>query len=216
MHTNGGVSPGTHTMRMLSHFELSGDCPKLRPRILDAEELDQEFFLGGFDEECDFVQCVTDIGLPVENARYAWADLVYAQYRMEKIKPVFNLFTLLWLEGRAVGIISNTWKHYTSAFKVGSRWANLFSIGRRIPFIASNEYGSVKPQKLLFERAEEAAKQLGASNGPFVMIGNSAENDIKPAKALGWRTFLVGDADGIDGFRGDEPFLYDAIVEAVK
>ena len=54
--------------------------------------------------------------------------------------------------------------------------------------LASAELGLAKPDPAIFELALE---QAGCKSHQAVMIGDRIDNDIRPAKALGWKTIHV-------------------------
>lgn len=54
--------------------------------------------------------------------------------------------------------------------------------------LASAEVGLVKPDPRIFKLAEEKAGCTGAG---MLMVGDRIDNDVRPAKALGWRTIHV-------------------------
>lgn len=65
--------------------------------------------------------------------------------------------------------------------------------------VASAETGLAKPNPAIFKLAIE---QSGSIAEQSVMIGDRIDNDIKPAKLLGWKTIRV--KQGLS--RGQEPF----------
>ena len=54
--------------------------------------------------------------------------------------------------------------------------------------LASAELGLVKPDPRIFKLAQERA---GCPSGEILMVGDRLDNDVRPAKALGWRTVHV-------------------------
>lgn len=54
--------------------------------------------------------------------------------------------------------------------------------------LASAEEGAAKPDPILFHRALE---QSGCAPEHAVMVGDRIDNDVRPAKTLGWRTIRV-------------------------
>jgi len=54
--------------------------------------------------------------------------------------------------------------------------------------LPSAELGITKPDPRIFELAEQKA---GCRAGQMLMVGDRLDNDVRPAKALGWRTIHV-------------------------
>lgn len=54
--------------------------------------------------------------------------------------------------------------------------------------VISGEYGCPKPDKRLFETAQEKA---GCARENLVIVGDSFQNDILPAHELGWHTIWI-------------------------
>lgn len=54
--------------------------------------------------------------------------------------------------------------------------------------IASAEVGLIKPDLAIFELA---MRRAGAEAEEIVMIGDRIDNDITPAKSLGWKTIRI-------------------------
>jgi HAD superfamily hydrolase (TIGR01549 family) len=54
--------------------------------------------------------------------------------------------------------------------------------------LASAEEGAAKPEPILFHRALE---QSNCAPEHAVMVGDRIDNDVRPAKALGWRTIRI-------------------------
>ena len=87
------------------------------------------------------------------------------------------------LSGRyRIGVIAN---------QPAGTWSRLESYGLT-PFISlcisSTEASLVKPDPEIFRRA---LRQAGCQPHEAVMIGDRIDNDIRPAKALGWKTVRV-------------------------
>ncbi len=62
-------------------------------------------------------------------------------------------------------------------------WGDLFSF-----IIGSGDVGLKKPQKEVYELAE---KKCGCRPSEILMVGDRLDNDIAPAKGVGWRTARV-------------------------
>jgi HAD superfamily hydrolase (TIGR01549 family) len=64
-----------------------------------------------------------------------------------------------------------------------------WGLGRYVSLcLSSAEAGLEKPDPMIFELAREFAR---CTAGEAVMIGDRLDNDIRPAKALGWKTVRV-------------------------
>jgi len=81
-----------------------------------------------------------------------------------------------------LGIIANQWVGTTDRMRQHG-WADYFSL-----IIGSAEAGVVKPDPKIFQMAME---QANCSPAEAVMVGDRIDNDVKPAKALGWGTVQV-------------------------
>ncbi|CAN5404741.1 HAD family hydrolase [soil metagenome] len=81
-----------------------------------------------------------------------------------------------------LGIIANQWIGTADRMRQHG-WADYFSL-----IIGSAEAGVVKPDPKIFQMAMAQAKCTPAE---AVMVGDRIDNDVKPAKALGWGTVQV-------------------------
>lgn len=91
--------------------------------------------------------------------------------------------------GLVLGIVSNA-QHYTRHLlerHLGEAWK---LIDPELRFF-SYEHGIAKPASHLFELALTRLARRGIAPDETLMIGDSMENDIKPAKALGCATYKI-------------------------
>jgi FMN phosphatase YigB (HAD superfamily) len=98
---------------------------------------------------------------------------------------------LLRAAGIVVGIASNA-QHYTRDEMTAAGFA-LTDFHPRLSFL-SGDHGFAKPSPRVFSFLTEQLAALGIAPHETLMIGDSVENDIAPAKAAGWRTCLVNKA----------------------
>jgi FMN phosphatase YigB (HAD superfamily) len=71
--------------------------------------------------------------------------------------------------------------------------------------VGSRAHGRIKPDPSIFEAALDA---LGVSAGETAMVGDSYEDDIEGARALGIRAILLDR----DGLRPGEPERIDTLL----
>ena len=93
--------------------------------------------------------------------------------------------------GIVTGIASNA-QHYTRDEMTAAGFA-LTDFHPRLCFL-SGDHGLAKPSPRVFALLTERLAALGIAPHETLMIGDSVENDIAPAKAAGWRTCLVDEA----------------------
>jgi HAD superfamily hydrolase (TIGR01549 family) len=81
-----------------------------------------------------------------------------------------------------LGIIANQWVGTAERMKQHG-WSDYLSV-----IIGSAEAGVTKPDPKIFQMAMQ---QAGCTAAEAVMVGDRIDNDIKPAKLLGWGTVHV-------------------------
>jgi len=123
--------------------------------------------MGGEGEACRFVaQAITDRWLASEN---------FELY--EDVLPVLELLRERLVK---IGLVSNT-----------SRDLSAFVAHFRLPvdaWVWSGRHGKVKPSPTIFMAVLD---ELGVAPEAAVMVGDSLQDDIEGARALGMRAFLV-------------------------
>jgi HAD superfamily hydrolase (TIGR01662 family) len=127
--------------------------------------------MGGEGESCRSVaQAITDRWLASEN--------------FELYEDVLPVLDLLRERGVKIGLVSNT-----------SRDLGAFVDHFKLPvdaWIWSGRHGKVKPSPSIFMVVLD---ELGVAPEAAVMVGDSLEDDVEGARALGMRAYLV-DRDG--------------------
>jgi HAD superfamily hydrolase (TIGR01662 family) len=127
--------------------------------------------MGGEGESCRSVaQAITDRWLASEN--------------FELYEDVLPVLDLLRARGVKIGLVSNT-----------SRDLGAFVEHFKLPvdaWIWSGRHGKVKPSPTIFMVVLD---ELGVAPEAAVMVGDSLEDDVEGARALGMRAYLV-DRDG--------------------
>ena len=127
--------------------------------------------MGGEGESCRSVaQAITDRWLASEN--------------FELYEDVLPVLDLLRAGGVKIGLVSNT-----------SRDLGAFVEHFKLPvdaWIWSGRHGKVKPSPTIFMVVLD---ELGVAPEAAVMVGDSLEDDVEGARALGMRAYLV-DRDG--------------------
>jgi FMN phosphatase YigB (HAD superfamily) len=139
----------------------------------------------------DRLACELDLASCTGDARTAITSIWQAQER-EPIEAAgaTACVTAVRATGAHVGVISNIWMPYAAGF----RRACPAIVPRIDSWHLSYEQGLVKPDPALFEAALAAA-QVPARNA--VMVGDSLDKDVVPARALGMRAiWVVTDAPG--------------------
>ena len=131
---------------------------------------------------------VRGMGGDAEGARACAADMV----RRWEIHDNFHLYDdaipvlgLLRAQRLSIGLISN-----------GQRDLEEFALHHRLDVdvaVGSKSHGRTKPHASIFEHALDA---LGVGAGEAVMVGDSYQDDIEGARALGMRAILL-DRDGL-------------------
>lgn len=98
-------------------------------------------------------------------------------------------------DGRPAGIVSNA-QFYTPLL-IEAHLGEEGGLGRFLPELTffSYELGVAKPDRAAFDRAAEALAARRIPAGEAVYLGNSFENDMRPAHGVGFMTVL---------FAGDE------------
>jgi putative hydrolase of the HAD superfamily len=138
--------------------------------------------MGGAGDECRAVaEAITDGWLHSEN--------------FELYEDVLPVLALLRERGVKIGLVSNT-----------SRDLDVFVRHHRLDvdaWISSGKHGKVKPSPTIFNAALE---QLGVEPAAAVMIGDSPEDDVAGAEALGIRALLL-DREGKHGREDALPTL---------
>jgi len=127
--------------------------------------------MGGEGEACRSVaQAITDRWLASEN--------------FELYEDVLPVLELLRQRGVKIGLVSNT-----------SRDLSAFVDHFKLPvdaWVWSGRHGKVKPSPTIFMAVLD---ELGVAPEAAVMVGDSLEDDVEGARALGMRAYLV-DRDG--------------------
>ena len=90
--------------------------------------------------------------------------------------------------GILTGLASNA-QHYTRD-ELTAAGISIAGFHPQLCFI-SGDHGFAKPSPRVFSLLSERLAALGIAPHETLMIGDSAENDIAPARAAGWRTCLV-------------------------
>ena len=123
--------------------------------------------MGGEGEACRLVaQAITDRWLASEN--------------FELYEDVLPVLELLRARRVKIGLVSNT-----------SRDLSAFVAHFRLPvdaWVWSGRHGKVKPSPTIFMAVLD---ELGVAPAAAVMVGDSLQDDIEGARALGMRAFLV-------------------------
>ncbi len=111
-------------------------------------------------------------------------EAVFALHELGSVPPAHEEFLRDIARSHDVGIVSNLWSppaRWLSAF----RDSGLLALFKTVVF--SSEGRSIKPSRLLFDRALSAFP-LDSS---VLVVGDSLERDIIPAKALGLSTAWI-------------------------
>ncbi len=138
--------------------------------------------MGGEGDACRAVaKAITDRWLHSEN--------------FELYDDVLPVLDVLREHGLKIGLVSNT-----------SRDLDAFVEHFSLPvdaWVASGKHGKVKPDPTIFRVVLE---ELGVEPSAAVMVGDSPEDDVEGARALGMRAYLV-DRDGRTGGADTLPTL---------
>jgi HAD superfamily hydrolase (TIGR01662 family) len=138
--------------------------------------------MGGEGDQCrDVAQAITDRWLNSEN--------------FELYEDVLPVLDELRAHGLKIGLVSNT-----------ARDLDAFVSHFALPvdaWIASGKHGKVKPDPSIFKVVLD---QLGVGPENAVMVGDSPEDDVAGARALGMSAYLV-DRDGRSAEEGALPTL---------
>jgi len=146
---------------------------KRHPELLHDDSIwhrfTQDIFIGMGGPEAIASECATEI-------EEGWG--VSENFELfEDALPVLDELRRAQLK---IGLVSN-----------GIRDLTAFVAHHRLDvdaIVDSRSHGRVKPHPTIFEAALE---RLGASPGEAVMVGDSLEEDIEGAKALGMRAILI-------------------------
>jgi HAD superfamily hydrolase (TIGR01549 family) len=90
--------------------------------------------------------------------------------------------------GVLLGLASNA-QHYTRD-ELALAGFSLDQFHPALSFL-SGDHGFAKPSPRVFQFLTERLAALGISPSETLMIGDSIENDIFPARAAGWQTRLI-------------------------
>lgn len=107
-------------------------------------------------------------------------DVIDSQYESTPIPGADTLIATLREERIPFGFITNIWAPFLDRFR------SVFPVTE--PVFASCELGVMKPDVRIYQEALTGTKTLGHK---CLMVGDSYEKDIAPAKSLYMRTFLV-------------------------
>ena len=138
-------------------------------------------------------EIVRGMGGEGETARACAADLVRAWERHDRFtlyEDALPVLAELRARGIKIGLVSN-----------GSRDLDEFVAHHALEVdcaVGSRAFGRTKPHPDIFRRALEL---LGVEPAEAAMVGDSYEDDIEGARALGLRAFLLDR----DGLRAGEP-----------
>lgn len=138
-------------------------------------------------------QIVRGMGGDAEGARACAAELVRAWERHERFtlyEDALPVLEVLRGHGVRIGLVSN-----------GGRDLVEFAVHHAIDadvVVGSRAFGRTKPHPEIFRHA---LAELGVEPEEAAMVGDSYEDDIEGARALGMRAFLLDR----DGRRPDEP-----------
>jgi HAD superfamily hydrolase (TIGR01549 family) len=145
-------------------------------------------------------QIVRGMGGDAEGARECATEIVREWERHENFMLFEDALPVLEdLRGRGlrIGLVSN-----------GARDLDAFAAHHGLVVdaaVGSRAHGRVKPDPSIFEAALRA---LGAAADETAMVGDSYEDDIEGARALGMRAILLDR----DGYRPDEPDRIDTLL----
>ena len=119
-----------------------------------------------------------------EGRRYCDFVLQRVKYRKELEEPYPEAHELLskLTSQYGIGVIANQ-SAGTEARLKSYDWASFISL-----CLSSTEIGLKKPNPAIFQLA---LKQAQCDHHQAVMIGDRIDNDIRPAKSLGWNTIRV-------------------------
>jgi HAD superfamily hydrolase (TIGR01549 family) len=147
------------------------------PELLHDESIwhrfTEEIFIGMGGPERIASECATEI-------EEGWA----LSENFELFEDALPVLEELRLAELRIGLVSN-----------GIRDLTEFVAHHRLDvdaIVDSRSHGRVKPHPTIFEAALE---RLGASAGDAVMVGDSLEEDIEGARALGMRAILIDRED---------------------
>jgi HAD superfamily hydrolase (TIGR01549 family) len=150
---------------------------KRHPELLHDESIwhrfTEEIFIGMGGPERIASECATEI-------EEGWA----LSENFELFEDALPVLEELRLAELRIGLVSN-----------GIRDLTEFVAHHRLDvdaIVDSRSHGRVKPHPTIFEAALE---RLGASAGDAVMVGDSLEEDIEGARALGMRAILIDRED---------------------
>lgn len=119
----------------------------------------------------------------------AVAELWSAQeHEAEPVEGALDALTALRASGLRLALVSNIWRPYLTSVR---RHLGAF-IDEHVPVplqVFSFQAGVAKPDPAIFRLALERA---GVAARDAVMVGDTPEEDIAPAAALGMRTIQVG------------------------
>jgi putative hydrolase of the HAD superfamily len=160
------------------------------PELMHDEEIWIEFterIVRGMGGEGDVAH---DCAVAIERA---WEE--HGNFDLyEDVLPVLDE---LRRAGLKIGLVSN-----------GARDLGSFVVHHRLDVdaaVGSREHGWTKPHETIFRAALE---RLGVQPEEAAMVGDSLEDDVDGARALGMRAFLVDREDRYPGVEGRLPDLY--------
>jgi len=158
----------------------------------DATRLTRLLFTERFADPAALAErLAAELGLaapPTETVAALWAA---QETEPVEVSGARDLVTAVRMTGAHVAIVSNIWVAYAAGFR------------RACPEIAaavdswhlSFEAGVAKPAPVLFEAALAAA---GVEPAAAIMVGDNAEKDVVPARALGMHAVWVRGRQGPD------------------
>jgi putative hydrolase of the HAD superfamily len=114
----------------------------------------------------------------------------------ELYEDTLPVLAVLREHGLKIGLVSNTGRDL-NAF-IGHHALDVDAA------VSSGAHGKTKPHPAIFQSALE---QLGVSAGEAAMVGDSPEDDVEGAKALGMRAFLIDRDDRFPEVVGRLPDL---------
>jgi putative hydrolase of the HAD superfamily len=163
---------------------------KRHPELLHDESIwhrfTEEIFIGMGGPEEIASECATEI-------EEGWA----VSENFELFEDAFPVLEELRAARLKIGLVSN-----------GIRDLTAFVAHHRLDvdaIVDSRSHGRVKPHPTIFQAALEL---LGASPAEAVMVGDSVEEDVEGARALGMRAILIDRDDRHPDFEGRLTDLY--------
>jgi len=153
----------------------------------------KDFKQGSIDEFSFWDMVAAAVGAPPSKAA-AWRLVPYAEVKViEGVKPLIHS---LIASGVKVGIISNIsreWKDHIFSRVLPMAWFD--------PLVLSCDLGCSKPDKVMFEKALQAA---GVSDPKDCLFIDNGRKNIEAAGSLGWQAVFAEDTEQIR--RGLERF----------